>query len=290
VPGATDSGIKVGLCEKIESFTTGPLFPLLFCPLMSLMMHLKEYRQWRSVLDHVPIYYVFGDTVMRSIAQTRPLTEQALLGIRGFNEDKCQRYGAEVLRLVAGSKAEPLNTTSLRRRAVPTVHASPVGICVWSRGSAVRKRVAAAPKVHPKQGKLKREDQIYIMELAKGRVYVGRTSDLRRRVAQHSSGKGSAFTQAFAPTGTMLPRLGCVSGSAEAAERDETLRYMFLRGIDLVRGWKYTRVVMPSADHRDAEENIRELFDLCRRCGRPGHFITQCKAVVDRLGRTCGKC
>ena len=85
----------------------------------------------------------------------------------------------------------------------------------------------------------------------------------------------------------LLPRLGRVTGSAEAAERDETLRYMFLRGIQLVRGWRYVRVDMPQEDFDDAEGNIRELFDLCRRCGHPGHFITGCKANFDRLGRPC---
>jgi predicted GIY-YIG superfamily endonuclease len=129
------------------------------------------------------------------------------------------------------------------------------------------------------------KEGIYILELAQGRVYVGKTSDLRRRVSQHLSARGSAFTQSFPPTGTLLPRLGRVSGCAEAAERDETLRYMFQRGIPLVRGWKYTRLNMTESEERDAEENIRELFDLCRRCGRPGHFVGQCKSKVDRLGR-----
>lgn len=245
---------------------------------MTLMLQLKDYRMWRSVLDHVPIYCVFGDTVMRSIAQQRPLTEHALLGIRGFDQGKCERYGADVLQIVRESGLAGLG--SMTQRAI----LKPAGSCVWPR---VRRRLAAPPRAKADVPKIKQEDQIYILELVQGRVYVGRSSDLRRRVAQHSSGKGSAFTQAFHPTGKLLPRLGCVSGSAEAAERDETLRYMLLRGIDLVRGWKYVRVVMSAEDHRDAEENIRELFDLCRRCGRPGHFIPQCKAVTDRLGRPC---
>jgi hypothetical protein len=63
---------------------------------------------------------------------------------------------------------------------------------------------------------------------------------------------------------------------------------MHLRGIDLVRGWKYTRVAMSDEERQDAEENIRELFDFCRRCGCPGHFVTRCRAAVDRLGRPLG--
>jgi predicted GIY-YIG superfamily endonuclease len=128
---------------------------------------------------------------------------------------------------------------------------------------------------------------VYVLELSQGRVYVGHSSDVKRRIQQHMAGQGSAFTKAFPPTGVLLPRLGRVTGSAEAAERDETLRYMFLRGIQLVRGWRYVRVNMPQEELDDAEGNIRELFDLCRRCGHPGHFITGCKANFDRLGRPC---
>jgi hypothetical protein len=68
-------------------------------------------------------------------------------------------------------------------------------------------------------------------------------------------------------------------------ERDETLRYMFLRGIDKVRGWRYTQVVLSPEDFQDAEANIRELFGLCRRCGNGNHFMGRCKYEFDRLGR-----
>ena len=83
----------------------------------------------------------------------------------------------------------------------------------------------------------------------------------------------------------LLPRLGNVEGDGDAAERDETLRYMMLRGVPFVRGWKFARVEMPSEEFEEAEANIRELFDLCRKCGCKGHFCTHCRATFDRLGR-----
>ena len=126
---------------------------------------------------------------------------------------------------------------------------------------------------------------VYILELAEGRVYVGKSQDVRRRVAQHLAGAGSAFTKAYPPTGHLLPRLGDVRGGSDAAERDETLRSMFLRGIGNVRGWRYTQVALPAKEFEDAEANIRELFDLCRRCGNGDHFIGRCRVVFDRLGR-----
>jgi predicted GIY-YIG superfamily endonuclease len=258
--------------------------PLVFCS-MSLLLHLKEYRQLRSLTDKIPLYCVFGDTVLKSIAQIRPTTPQALEAIRGLTEEKRAQYGEDILRLVARSK----NDSSAPAKP-PTVTVRHARTDPWSRRRALAKTFdigRLVPATKRVSGTPAGKEGVYILELAQGRVYVGHSCDTRRRIHQHMSGQGSAFTKAFPPTGVMLPRLGCVTGSPEAAERDETLRYMFLRGIQLVRGWRYVRVDMPEHEIQDAEENIRELFDLCRRCGHPGHFITRCKANFDRLGRPC---
>jgi putative endonuclease len=128
--------------------------------------------------------------------------------------------------------------------------------------------------------------RVYILELAQGRVYVGKSCNVERRIAQHASGTGAAFTRAFPPTGNRLHRLGDVQQRiGDAAERDETIRYMFLRGIDAVRGWRYCTVELSQRDRDDAEANIRELFDLCRRCGNGSHFMRDCKFIFDRFGR-----
>ena len=126
---------------------------------------------------------------------------------------------------------------------------------------------------------------VYVLELAKGNVYVGKTTDHTRRIGQHLNGTGAAFTKRFPPTGTLLPRLGNVQGAGDAAERDETLRYMFLRGPRNVRGWKYTQVELSPEHEDEIEGNIRELFDFCSKCGYPGHFRSQCRAHFDRLGK-----
>jgi predicted GIY-YIG superfamily endonuclease len=130
---------------------------------------------------------------------------------------------------------------------------------------------------------------VYVLELEDGRVYVGSSKDIPRRISQHASGAGSAYTRIYKPTGVQLPRLGNIEGDGDAAERDETLRYMMLRGIPYVRGWKFSRVDMPPEEFEEAESNIRELFDLCRRCGYKGHFCTHCRATFDRLGNPVGR-
>lgn len=264
--------------------------PAFFCS-MSLLLHLREFRRMTSCAEKVPLYCVFGDTVIKSIAEERPQTQAALERIPGLTAEKREKYGDAILELVdkAGGRKDcpPPPPRVIVRHARRTSALDP-----WTRRRAliqafdVKERVNTAARRIP--GIPMGREGVYVLELAQGRVYVGHSSDMRRRLQQHMSGQGSAFTKAFPPTGVLLPRLGCVTGSPEAAERDETLRYMFLRGIQLVRGWRYVRVEMPEAEVQDAEENIRELFDLCRRCGHPGHFVTQCKANYDRLGRPCG--
>ena len=272
---------------------------------MSLLSHLTEFRQSKALTEKIPLYCVFGDTVMRSISQSRPTSVQQLQQIRGFSSEKCSKYGDEIIRLVQEQSTQGSNDGNDEGSAGRNKKALPAVVMRFGRGgksSLLRKRhhgsysrpfnpsSKISPGIPIPPGIPAGKEGVYILELAQGRVYVGHSSDMRRRLHQHISGQGSAFTKAFPPTGVMLPRLGCVTGSAEAAERDETLRYMFLRGIQLVRGWRYTKVHMPDSEVEDAEQNIRELFDLCRRCGHPGHFITNCKANFDRLGRACKPC
>ena len=249
-----------------------------------LYSSLRDYRQLKSSVDRIPIYCIFGDTALRSIAQSRPRSREALLSITGFTEEKIDRYGEDILRLVQNSKEAPAPPQPSKKPAVIVRHSTTrrQTFAPFQKKAKSGVKAALMPLAHPSK-----DEGVYILELAQGRVYVGHSTDRRRRIQQHMAGQGSAFTKAFPPTGVVLPRLGCVTGSPEAAERDETLRYMFLRGIPSVRGWKFVRVDISEAEMNEAEANIRELFDFCRRCGHPGHFIDQCKASFDRLGRPC---
>jgi len=233
--------------------------------MVSLLAHLRDFRAAKAAALKIPVFCVFGDTVLKAIDTARPKDSSALLRIRGMSQEKLATYGEDILGLVA-LHAEPQRPPSPQPRPrMPPPQ---------------RRALRPARLAETDEG-----DGVYILELLHGRVYVGRTTDLRRRLQEHRSGRGSAFTRAFPPTGLLLPRLGRVRGSGEAAERDETLRYMYLRGAAHVRGWKYTRVELTPEDAADAEANIRELFDLCRRCGHPGHFMGECRNHYDRQGR-----
>lgn len=127
---------------------------------------------------------------------------------------------------------------------------------------------------------------VYVLELEQQHVYVGRSTNVQRRLIQHMTGKGAQFTRHHRkPTGKLLPRLGNLVGDGDGPERDETLRQMEKRGPDMVRGWKYCHPVLSEEDRREIESNLRELLNLCRRCGKPGHFARRCWSVVDRHGK-----
>jgi hypothetical protein len=260
---------------------------------MSLEHLLKAYRVRQAAQRDLPCYSVLGDVLIRQIIERKPRDTSELSQIRGMTDERCQWYGADILRMV--------RQAPLARAPAPSDAPEPRVVMRHGGGGAkltkprpphrgqsapYASRAGPArrvlePATRPGGG----GDDVYVLELAGGRVYVGKSGNVGRRVGRHMSGGGSAFTKAFPPTGNILPRLGNVSGAGDAAERDETLRYMFLRGIRNVRGWRYTCVEMSDEMFEDAERNIRELFDLCRRCGGGNHFMTACRFEFDRLGR-----
>ena len=260
---------------------------------------LRIYRAEQAYIRAIPASNVYSDKLMSQIVCTRPSTLKQLLTIKGIGAARLENYGKDIVRMVN------LNTRQSRSCALPLAAMS------RSRGKTPRKP-ASLPRPRPRPKPKPRPTtcpppkkqltdvtilaraqptsaptSVYILELEGGRVYVGSSKNVTRRIDQHNAGTGSAFTRLYKPTGVILPRLGNVHGDGDAAERDETLRYMFLRGIPLVRGWKFTQVIMPFGDFDEAESNIRELYDLCRCCGRTGHFVSQCAATVDRWGRGC---
>jgi DNA helicase-2/ATP-dependent DNA helicase PcrA len=63
---------------------------------------LREWRRERAKADEVPPYVVFHDSVLHAIAAARPGTLGELAQISGVGPAKLERYGDEVLGVVAG--------------------------------------------------------------------------------------------------------------------------------------------------------------------------------------------
>lgn len=253
---------------------------------MSLTAQLKAYRSQRAALNKVSKFMIMSNKVITHLNQTRPHTLTGLRQIIGMTTQQIKTYGEDILRLIR-KYSTPAAAT---QPAVLVVHnssctAQPQLKKTKQNSTLVPQSVRQTPTVLVRNSIDYDRTKVYILKLEKGYYYVGKTKDFKRRLQEHLQGHGSEVTRTFKPTGEILPRLGSVTGgSGEAMEREETLLYMYTKGIEHVRGWRYTQVHMSKDDIQDAENNIREMLDLCRRCGRAGHFITQCKHDTDRHG------
>jgi predicted GIY-YIG superfamily endonuclease len=305
------------MITALTSMALAPSGQVTSAPGATLSKSLKIYRAGQAYIRAVPATAVFGDKIIQAIVNKKPASPKSLMSLQGMGAKRLKCYGADILRLVSlhNKKKSVISAAASATAKKATKNSTPIPTSKSPRTKAIkvprpRPRPRPRPKPKPKPKPNPRPDpycaaaytpvtlkspspvkgsSVYILELEDGKVYVGTSKDVANRLRQHSSGTGSAFTRAFKPTGTQLPRLGNVSGDGDAAERDETLRYMMLKGIPAVRGWKYSRVEMPKDEFDDAEANIRELYDLCRRCGYPGHFVSNCRMAADRWGQPC-KC
>jgi DNA helicase-2/ATP-dependent DNA helicase PcrA len=68
----------------------------------ALFDRLRAWRLQRARADEVPAFVVFTDATLTAIAESRPTSQPALLAVSGVGREKLERYGADVLAVVAG--------------------------------------------------------------------------------------------------------------------------------------------------------------------------------------------
>jgi DNA helicase-2/ATP-dependent DNA helicase PcrA len=68
---------------------------------VELLDRLKDWRRSTAKEQQVPAYVVFTDATLTAIAEQRPADQSALVAIPGIGAGKLDRYGADVLALVA---------------------------------------------------------------------------------------------------------------------------------------------------------------------------------------------
>ncbi|MGE5690902.1 MAG: RecQ family ATP-dependent DNA helicase [Pseudomonadota bacterium] len=66
-----------------------------------LFERLRSWRSQRARVDAVPAYVVFSDKTLREVAATRPADARELASVNGVGPAKIERYGPELLQLVA---------------------------------------------------------------------------------------------------------------------------------------------------------------------------------------------
>ena len=129
---------------------------------------------------------------------------------------------------------------------------------------------ASQMKVQPEKG-------VYVLALRGGKYYVGLSDNIHTRIQQHMNGTGSAWTRLHPPVSAdLLPPLAVTTNDGATDERNETLHRMHMHGIDKVRGYKWTTEILTPDHHKNIQEEIAEIFQLCRACFKKGHFIRDC--------------
>ena len=117
-------------------------------------------------------------------------------------------------------------------------------------------------------------------------VYVGSSQNIPRRVEQHEKGEGAVCTK-LAKGVRMLASIACRKADGlDDLERKETLKQMHQRGINKVRGWKFSTLVLSDEHKQQAFEDICCCFDLCLKCGETKHFVGECRSKTK--ARWCG--
>ena len=184
--------------------------------------------------------------------------------------DDAEELGGVIKRFAASPQAErELHRFDFSARLVSLIPSK------RTRDRFVTKLVKAAtttPTAMSKAG-------VYVLKLEDGTYYVGESTQIDVRIAQHQSGTGASFT---VDTGANAVRVDpLTSGQVtdmEAWERAETLERMYKYGINNVRGWMYVTPVLSPQQRDEAFQQICSRKKLCSTCGRSSHFSAQCFA------------
>jgi predicted GIY-YIG superfamily endonuclease len=157
-------------------------------------------------------------------------------------------------------------------------------------------------------------EHLYVLQLESGKYYVGKTTDIKRRIEEHHKGKGSEWTKLYKPVKVLETR----KIKDEHDENNTTKDLMKKYGVDNVRGGSYSQVNLPTAytktieseirgntnvcfkcggkghyakdcDEEEEEEEVRVVSNDCYRCGREGHYAKNCYAYTDEDGNYIGK-
>jgi len=113
---------------------------------------------------------------------------------------------------------------------------------------------------------------IYILELERGKYYVGRSEHTKNRLNDHFLGRGSVFTRKYKPKKLLQTFSNC----DEFDEDKYVFKLMDVYGIENVRGGVFSSLTISDNDRSYIEKRILGASDRCYYCRSPDHFIREC--------------
>jgi len=126
-----------------------------------------------------------------------------------------------------------------------------------------------APMYNTKYGVSKdinAKTDIYKLELQHGKKYIGKTTDVDRRMNQHFSGNGAQVTKKFKPIEGIIIDT-CNGYFSDKVEQKHTDKYINKYGYNNVRGGKYTNSHTLTGNKK---------VITCFTCGKQGHYANNC--------------
>lgn len=118
---------------------------------------------------------------------------------------------------------------------------------------------------------------IYVLKLNNDKYYVGKSNNVEERINQHFNHCGSEWTKLYPPLSLLFTR-----PQSSLFDEDNVVKEMMVKyGIDNVRGGSYSTIKLNKEECNVLQKELRSLSDCCLRCGKPGHFINDCKEKKD---------
>ena len=118
---------------------------------------------------------------------------------------------------------------------------------------------------------------IYILRLKYGRYYVGKSENVIKRYQEHLNGSGSAWTRKYKP----INLIKIISNQTDFDEDKWVKVYMNKYVIENVRGGSYTTEELSAFQLKALEAELRGSTNKCMKCGRAGHWASDCFAKTE---------